>query len=150
MATERKLAKKLSLSLGVKYMPEGGLPMESLIRNYFPDIFENGYVDIGKFTAGSISFTPEFRWYLSRQAMKGFYLALYGRYTSFDIGLPLKYDYDTDGPGPGTARTYKSALFEGKINSFSGGLMLGSQFRYFLIRVLSLFRPITPLGASRS
>jgi hypothetical protein len=124
---ERKLAKKLSMNLGFRFMPDGGLPMESLIRNYFPDIFENQYVDIGKFTASNFSITPELRWYLSRKAMKGFYIAPYARYTSFDLGLPLRYTYDQD-PGPLTNNVTKTAIFNGKINSFSGGLMFGTQF----------------------
>lgn len=124
---ERQLAKKLSLNLGFSYMPDGGLPMEKLVRDYFPEIFDNGYIDIGKFTAGSMAITPEIRWYLGKRAMKGFYIAPYARYSSFDLGLPLKYTYDSD-PGPGVSNVTKTGVFNGKITSFSGGLMFGTQF----------------------
>jgi hypothetical protein len=71
--------------------------------------------------------TPEFRFYVSKNAMKGFYIAPYARYASFDLTLPFKYTYDQD-PGPGVNNVAKTATFNGKVTSFSGGLMFGTQF----------------------
>lgn len=55
--------------------------------------------------------------------MKGFYLAPYVRFATFDLGAPIKY----------TASTFplieKEALFNGKITSTSAGLMIGYQFQ---------------------
>lgn len=124
---ERQLAKKLSLNLGFKYMPDGNLPLEDLIRDFFSEIFDNDFIDIGKFTAGSFSITPELRWYLGKRAMKGFYIAPYARYSSYDLGLPVKYTYDSD-PTPVVNNVTKTGIFNGKVTSFSGGIMLGTQF----------------------
>lgn len=124
---ERKLVSKLTLNVGVRVMPKGGLPLESQLRSYFPEIFDNANLDVGKFTIGNTAITLEPRIYLSKKAMKGFYVAPYARYSSFDLGLPLKYHYSQ--VVSGTTYNYeKTGVFNGKINAFSGGLMFGTQF----------------------
>ena len=124
---ERQLTRKISVNLGVRIMPKGGLPLESTFRNLLPELFENENLDIGKFEIGNTAFTVEPRFYLSKKAMKGFYIAPYARYSTFDLTVPVKYSYDSD-PGPGVNNVNKTGLFTGKINAFSGGLMFGTQF----------------------
>jgi len=124
---ERKLVSKLTLNLGVRYMPNGGLPLENFVKSTFPSVFDDPNLEIGKFTMGGTAFTLEPRLYLSKKAMKGFYIAPYARYSTFDLGLPLKYSYSQTVSG--TTYTYnKTGVFNGTIKSFSGGLMFGTQF----------------------
>jgi hypothetical protein len=122
---ERQLAKKISFQLGFRIMPKGGLPLESTFEKLGG--LDDPNLEIGKFEIGNMAITPEVRFYLSRKAMKGFYIAPYARYASFDLSLPFKYTYDQD-PGPAVSNVTKTAIFTGKITSFSGGLMFGTTF----------------------
>lgn len=122
---ERQIARRWSVNLGVRIMPKGGLPLEKTFRELLPEVFEDPNLDVGRFKMGSTAFTLEPRFYLGKGAMKGFYIAPYARYSTFDLSFPLKYEYTETSTGT----TYnKEALFSGKVNAFSGGLMLGTQF----------------------
>jgi hypothetical protein len=117
---ERKLISKLSVNVSFRTMPKGSLPLESTLRSFFPEIFDNPDLDIGAFQIGNTAFTIEPRIYLSKKSLKGFYIAPYGRWASFDLTVPIKYT-----PPSSTTR---NADFIGKITSFSGGVAFGTQF----------------------
>jgi hypothetical protein len=121
---ERKILPKITLNLGVRIMPKGNLPLQSTLEKYAG--LDDPDLEIGLFKMGNTAITVEPRIYLSKAAMKGFYIAPYARYASFDLTLPFKYTYDD--PSPMIPTQTKTALFNGKINSFSGGLMFGTQF----------------------
>ncbi len=135
---ERKILPKMTLNLGLRIMPKGGLPMEESFKNLLPELFEDPDFKIGDFEIGNTAITLEPRFYLSKKAMKGFYIAPYARYASFDLGLPFSYSYDQD-PTAGVSVVTKTAKFNGKINSFSGGLMFGTQFNIAKRLVLDIW-----------
>lgn len=113
---ERVIGKKTSLALGVRVQPYGNIPFKSTIE----DEVNDPDVQVGNIKIGNFAITPEFRIYLGKAALKGFYFAPYGRYASFKMQTPVTY---TSGV------ITKTALFTGTITSVSGGLLMGSQFR---------------------
>ncbi len=116
---ERKLSKRTSFSLGFRYMPNGEVPFQ----DQFEKIIDDPDVNIGRYRMGNTAITPEFRFYMSRKGQRGFYIAPYGRYASFNMTVPIKYSSTTV---LGTVK--KDADFEGTITSISGGLMFGVQY----------------------
>lgn len=125
---ERSIAKKFSLSVGVRYMPKVGLPsfVQSIVEKYIDD----KDVHLADFKMGNFAITPEFRMYLSAGKMKGFYIAPYIRYASFDLDVPVTYTYQS-----ATA----SAMFNGVFTSLSAGLLLGTQFQIAKKLVLDIW-----------
>lgn len=111
---ERKLANKVSVSLGFRYMAKSTLPYASNIQDAagLPEI------NFNLFQMGNTAITPEIRFYAHKN-MRGFYLAPYARYASFDLTIPVSY---TSSSG-----STLHADFIGTITSFSGGLLLGTQ-----------------------
>ncbi len=111
---ERSIAKKISFSVGFRYMPKAALPYESNLQSAAG---ANANINFSLFQMGNTAITPEFRFY-SHKNMRGFYIAPYGRYASFDLSLPVNYTYNSQS---------KNAVFSGTITSMSGGLMFGTQ-----------------------
>ena len=114
---ERSFLKKMSLSVGVRYMPKSQLPLKSTIEK----IINDPNVKINDFQVGNFAITPEVRFYLSAGKLKGFYIAPYARYATFDVSIPVTYDNPN-------YTTKPTVLFNGTIKSFSGGILLGTQF----------------------
>jgi hypothetical protein len=117
---ERKILPKITLNLGVRIMPKGNLPLQSTLEKYAG--LDNENIEIGRFKMGNTAITLEPRIYVSKAAMKGFYIAPYARYASFDLALPFQVKYNDPTPKSDPVD------FTGKVNSFSGGVMLGTQF----------------------
>lgn len=113
---ERSVAKKLSLSVGVRYMPKVSMP--KILQDKVVEMVGDNNIKIEEFKMGNFAITPELRLYLSLGKMKGFYIAPYLRYANFDVTVPVTYDYNG-------AKPY--ALFNGIFTSISGGLMIGTQ-----------------------
>jgi hypothetical protein len=112
---ERYLGKKTSLALGIRFQPYGNIPFQSWIKDQVND----PDVQVGQMQLGNFALTPEFRYYF-RESMRGFYIAPYARYASYKMETPVVYH------GSGITNT---ANFKGDIQSISGGLLLGSQYR---------------------
>lgn len=127
---ERAVFKNMSLSVSYRYMPKRLVPLKSTLDKYITseDVF------FGDFQMGNTAITPEFRFYFGLGKMKGFYVAPYGRFAKFDLSVPVKY-VASSLPGSPT----KYATFSGTINSFSGGLMIGTQFQIFKKLVLDIW-----------
>lgn len=87
---ERKLTGRISASLGFRTMPKGSLPFKSTFEN----IVEGSDFNFNKFEMGNTAFTPEIRFYLGKGNLRGFYVAPYLRFASFDITAPIKYTYN--------------------------------------------------------
>lgn len=117
---ERSLLKKMSLSIGFRYMPKSSVPFKDQLAK----LIDDPNVNVNDFKLGNFAITPELRLYLSAGKMKGFYIAPYGRYASFDLTVPITYNYKD-----GLIDKKAEVLFDGKINSFSGGILLGTQFQ---------------------
>jgi len=127
---ERKLTGRVSASLGFRTMPKGSLPFQSTFEN----IVEGSDFNFNNFKMGNTAFTPEIRFYLGKGNLKGFYVAPYLRFASFDITAPIKYTYNN---GSGNVTT--EAPIAGKIKSTSGGIMFGTQHRIFKVLVLDIW-----------
>ena len=115
---EREVGLKSTLSLGIRFMPKSGLPFQSTAEDVFN--FDDD-VNVGRFKTGNFAITPEYRFYLGRKNMRGFYIAPYARYATFNITLPVKYS---------SGGTRRDADFTGNIQSFSGGVMAGTQYTF--------------------
>jgi len=126
---ERKIVKHLSLSLSYRTMPKGIIPFESQVSK----MFKNSNFDFTQFQIGNTAITPEVRIY-SHKNMTGFYIAGYARFATFDITAPVNYTYTN-----GAVQQSSTALFDGKITSTSGGLMIGTQHNLFKILVLDIW-----------
>jgi hypothetical protein len=117
---ERHIYKSLSISVAYRTMPYGNVPYQK----EFQDLINSNELNFSRFQMGNTAITIEPRIYLSLKKMKGFYLAPYLRFATFDISAPVKYSSNGTVP-PGS----KDADFTGKIKSTSGGLLIGYQFQ---------------------
>lgn len=120
---ERALGKRFSFSLGYRYMPKGSVPFESK----FKDRIQSNDFSIADFKMGNTAITPEFRLYMGRPKMRGFYLAPYARYATFDFTYPLN------------RADHPPILLNGKITSTSVGLLMGVQSNLSKRLVLDLW-----------
>jgi len=116
---ERALSRKISLSLSYRFMPTGTIPF----KDYFDNNLQSGDVKFSEVTVGNSAITPELRFYLGKGNMKGFYLAPYLRFSTFNATTPVRYTSTTGG-----VPVDKTGDFIGKVTATSGGIMLGWQF----------------------
>ncbi|GGA91673.1 DUF3575 domain-containing protein [Puia dinghuensis] len=123
---ERALTHHVALGLGVRYMPKGSLPFEK----QFKKSVKSDKVNFDEFQLGNFAVTPECRFYMGKGSMHGFYISVYGRYASFDVTAPIEYTTNS-----GTTET---VLFDGKVNSYSGGVMFGMQYTLWKVVVLDI------------
>ena len=126
---ERSVFKKCSFSIGFRYMPKTSLPIQSDIEK----AIGNKDIKVQDFQMGNTAITPEFRIYFGLGKMKGFYIAPYARYASFDLHTPILY------VDPSDASKRKEVLFDGTITSFSGGVLIGVQKQIFKKFVLDIW-----------
>ncbi len=115
---EHILGRKITAGLGLRFMPNGSLPLRSVISNLIDDPEADRQLD--KFETGNIAITPEIRFYMGKQALQGFYIAPFARYSSYSAKLPFEFDVE------GTTETIP---LSGKLNTFTGGLLLGAQWK---------------------
>jgi len=116
---ERALSRKISVSLSYRFMPTGSIPF----KDYFDNSLQSGDVKFNEITVGNSAITPEFRFYLGKGNMKGFYLAPYLRFSTFNATTPITYTSTSGGPA-----VLKTGDFIGKVTATSGGIMFGWQF----------------------
>ncbi|MCA6482615.1 MAG: DUF3575 domain-containing protein, partial [Chitinophagaceae bacterium] len=112
---ERALSKKISLSVSYRLMPKGSLPF----KDYFDNSVSGSALQFSGIQVGNSAITPELRIYLGKGNMKGFYLAPYARFASFDATTPITYS---------SSGNDKTGDFIGRVTSTSAGIMLGWQF----------------------
>lgn len=112
---EHALSNKFSASLSYRFQPYGNIPL----KKYIEESINDPDVKVGDFQMGNNAITPELRYYVGGKRMKGFYIAAYARFASFDLQLPVEYQ---------SAFVKKTTLLTGSFKSTSGGLMFGSQF----------------------
>ena len=123
---ERILTKRFSLSLGVRWMPDGGIPLIKTVEKVIGEESEDSTdEDLDDFnnntTISGIAITLEPRFYIGKGHGKGFYFAPYYRYSNFKFGdITVNYDNEFN--------EEKEAFIGGTINAHSIGLMIGSQF----------------------
>jgi len=115
---ERGLSKHISASISYRYMPKGTVPFESQLTN----VINSNDINFSKFQMGNNALTPQINFYLGKGNLKGFYLAPFGRFATFDVSAPITYTTVVSGQNVKT-----TADFSGSIKSSSGGLLMGIQ-----------------------
>lgn len=115
---ERGLSKHISLAISYRFMPKGTLPYETEISK----AVNSSDINFSQSQVGNTSITPQVNFYMGKGNLKGFYIAPYGRFSTFDISAPISYTTTVNGQNVKT-----SADFSGKISSSSGGLIFGVQ-----------------------
>ena len=133
---ERSIARIMSLSVGLRYMPKSTVPLKSTIEK----VIDNQDFRINDFKMGNTAITGEARFYLGIKKMSGFYMAPYFRYANFDFTIPIKNPNSTSA---------ESILFNGKISSYSGGLLLGMQYRILKKFVIDIWTIGGQYGSSQ-
>ncbi len=115
---ERKIGKRTTIALGYSAIPTSTVAF----KGFYERQIDNARVNIEDFKIGTSIFTPELKYYFgSKGAFHGFYMAPYIRISHYNIEGPVKYNSSTN--------VERIAIFSGSINSISGGILLGSNFK---------------------
>lgn len=116
---ERAIARKITLAATVRFMPDGSIPFKSAVVNLVDDIdFER---QINNFSIGNVAVIPEVRFYLGKKgAFRGFYVAPFASIARYNTKLLLEFD---------AAGATKNIPLDGSINTITGGLMFGAQWK---------------------
>lgn len=112
---ERQVGARTSLALNVHTIPFGNLAFQNL----FEKLIDQNFVQYDKFKLGTFGVVPEFRYYVGRHgALHGFYIGPFISYNTAKMNLPISYNNNT-----------KTGIFDGNLNTITGGLQFGAQFR---------------------
>lgn len=115
---ERLITPKTSVALGMNIMPERSIPYFNYVRDIVKD---KGAIDLLKdVEMTAFSLTPEFRFYVGKEGLRGFYIAPFLRYDRFRVTLPVDYIYQN---------RLESVTVNGNVDGFSAGLSLGAQWK---------------------
>lgn len=120
---ERAVAKKISVALGFRLMPEGDLPLKSSIKKLVDD--DEAWTHFENLKTGNFAITPEVRFYMGQRVFKGFYIAPFARIANYTAKMPYEFEYEH--PIDGTIED--SIPLDGKISTFSGGVLFGAQWK---------------------
>jgi hypothetical protein len=129
---EKVLGKRTSFALGVGYRPEKHIPFAKTVKRIIDSIDNRiDYVSLANvrktdLTAGNFNVSPEFRFYLvkNKSAPIGAYISVFGKYNSYFGKAPVFVDILYRGT---FARV--ELPIDTQIKTYSGGLMLGAQFK---------------------
>lgn len=115
---ERLIAPKTSIAANINIMPKRSIPFFATVKDIVKD---KGAIDILKdVKMSAFSFTPEVRFYVGKEGMKGFYIAPFLRYDRFAMDIPVDYIYNNQ---------IEYVTINGNVDGFSGGLSFGAQWR---------------------
>jgi hypothetical protein len=116
---ERAIAKRISLAGTFRLMPKGAIPFKSSIIKSAND--PETERQLNNLQIGNLAFMPEIRFYLGKKGVfHGFYLAPFVAIAKYDADL--LFEYDDNG-------ATKNVPMAGSVNSFTGGLMMGAQWK---------------------
>jgi hypothetical protein len=131
---ERSISKKITFQAGYRFMPSTNLSDIRLSKQVLKRLESDGedlQEELEKITASGNAFTGEFRFFTGkRPGARGFYVSLYGRYSTFKIDYDYEYSADT--------KDYLIPL-KSDFNGVGGGLLLGTQFLIAKRIVLDIF-----------
>jgi hypothetical protein len=132
---ERMLTRKISASIGYRFMPSTNVTQTPLGETVMDIVAEEGddiSQQLDKLKMSGNAVTLEFRVYTGRRpGAKGFYAGVYGRYATF------KYDYPYDFENPDGGNTL--VPLKGNSKGIGGGIILGGQFMIAKRVVVDLF-----------
>lgn len=115
---ERLITPKFTIGASVNMMSERGLPFSSKIEDFVDD--KTTAAQLQGIRISSFSITPEARFYFGKESFKGFYIAPFVRYASYDLTFPVDYEYEGHELQMDVA---------GKLNAISGGFAVGAQWK---------------------
>jgi Protein of unknown function (DUF3575) len=119
---ERIILEKVSLALGLRYMPATNLPLGDALKDVLKNTDASAANTLLNTKLDNYAITPEAKFYLSKQAGKGFYVSLMGRYEKFNLISPFNILLNSG--------KKIDALLLGTKEGFGGGAMLGTQFAF--------------------
>mgnify|MGYP003296313382 CR=1 FL=1 len=119
---ERSVGKKMAVGLGLRFMPESGIPFASTVEGLIND--PESWDQIKKLKTSNFAITPEVRFYFGRGVFHGFYLAPFVRYTHYTVDLPFNFDV----PDQAGNTTTEQIPLTGQLNTLTGGLLAGAQW----------------------
>jgi hypothetical protein len=122
---ERAMGRKTSLALGFRATPKSGLPFKSTVESLIDD--DETWRNVRNIESGSFAITPEFRYYLGKEQLTGFYFAPFVRYSHYTAEMPFIYDI-TD-PTTNTVIAQDVMPLTGSMNTYTAGIMIGSQWK---------------------
>ena len=116
---ERALSRKTTVAGTFRFMPKGSIPFKSnIIKSADDPELER---QLNNVEIGNMAFMPEIRFYLGKKgAFHGFYVAPFASIARYSANL--LFEYDDNG-------ITKNIPLSGNVNSFTGGLMLGAQWK---------------------
>lgn len=120
---ERPIAKKISAAIGLRLMPQGNLPFSSSIEKMIDD--EEAWEYLGNLEIGNFAITPEVRFYMGKDVLRGFYIAPFARYANYTAKMPFSFEYED----ANNVTQEEDIPLSGNISSFTGGFMLGAQWK---------------------
>lgn len=109
---ERAIHKKISVGMGVRFMPKGSLP--------FSSSFDSVDDQLGSLELGNVAITPEIKFYMGKGVFKGFYVAPFLRYANYNAAINYEFE---------SGNTTETMPLSGNLNTFTGGVLLGAQWR---------------------
>ena len=116
---ERAVAKKVSVAATMRYMPDGSIPFKSSIIKLADD--PETERQLNNLKVGNFAVMPELRYYVGRKgAFHGFYVGPFASIARYNTSLFFVYD---------DALLTKTIPLKGNVNTFTGGLMLGAQWK---------------------
>lgn len=116
---ERQIGRRFTAAATARFMPKSKLPFRSTIS----DLADDAALDrqLANTEVSNMAIMPELRWYVGKHgAFRGFYLGAFANIGKFDADL--RYEYDDAG-------TTKFIPLAGGVNTITGGLMLGAQWK---------------------
>ncbi len=117
---EKILSRKVSVAVGVRYMPSTGIPFKNAVANFI-----DGDADVKDLITttklSNFAVTPEVRFYLGKGYGQGFYIAPYYRYVRFSSdAAPVNYTANTG--------VKRSVELTGNLSANTGGILFGAQW----------------------
>lgn len=125
---ERLLTDRISVGAALSLRPKKGIPFGSTVKDIVDDEELNDLID--NFKSSNFSITPEARFYVSKRGpFRGFYVAPYVKYASYNATLPFDFDVDIDDANTDIYSRTETIPLNGSIQSFTAGLSLGTHFK---------------------
>jgi len=121
---EYNFLKKFTAGASLNYQfKQEFLPLKIIRKNKI----ENNFVDhqLKNIKTTSFSFTPEIRYYFGKEVYKGFYVAPFIRFSSYDVDFPLQYVEDK------IEEYYQQVNFLGQFNTATIGISVGAQWKLY-------------------
>ena len=116
---ERAIARKITAGATIRFMPFGSLPFKSTVKGSFDD--DEFETQLENAEVGNFAFMPEIRFYLGKKGVfRGFYIAPFASIARYKT--EVNFTFEDNGVD-------KTIPMSGKVNTITGGLMFGAQWK---------------------